>query len=121
MLPKTLANTREIFERPECRAVILSEGLVPDIVRETHLGRLYWDGMTARTRDGNRRSFGVNSPNRMHLELKRLAVDGYWGNLKSVILSWHRYSLLRDAIDGRIRGGAISAALWWPPNHGERR
>jgi hypothetical protein len=118
-MEKILANVRSISPRPECRQVILREGLLPDILRDAR-GRLFWDGLSARRPDGSRRLYGAGTPTRMNLELKLMAVEGLWGDLRSVTLSWYRYSLLRDAIDGRIRGSSVNASLWWPPNWNRR-
>lgn len=119
-MERLLQNVRTIGERPECREVIIREGLLPDVLRDAR-GRLFWDGMSARRPDGSRALFGVGVPNHLHLELKKMAVDNFWGNLKSVTLSWHRYSLLRDQIDGKIRVGVNAAAsMWWPADHANR-
>ena len=115
-MEKILANVRSIGPRPECREQIIREQLVPDILRDSR-GRLYWDGMSARRPDGSRRLYGVGVPNRMHLELKKMAAENFWGDLRAVTLSWHRYSLLRDAIDGKIRGSSVNASMWWPADH----
>lgn len=115
-MERLLQNVRTIGERPECREVIIREGLLPDVLRDAR-GRLFWDGQSARRPDGSRALYGVGVPNGLQLELKKMAVDNFWGNLKSVTLSWHRYSLLRDAIDGKIRGSSVNASMWWPADH----
>jgi hypothetical protein len=113
-MEKILANVRSIGPRPECREQIIREQLVPDILRDAR-GRLFWDGMSARRPDGSRRLYGAGTPNRMHLELKRMTTEGYWGDLRAVTLSWYRYSVLRDSIDAKLpRGSSANASFWWP-------
>jgi hypothetical protein len=85
-----------------------------------HRGKLYWDGLTARLPNGNRKFYGggAGTSTKLNLELRRLALAGKWGDLQNVIISWHRYAMLRDVIDGKtIRGGFEGVSLWWPANH----
>jgi hypothetical protein len=117
MHEKLLRNSQPVNTRPELFQIIVRENLIPDIVR--HREKLYWDGLSARLPNGKRKFYGeVGATTKLKLELRRLALAGHWGDLRGVIVSWHRYTLLRDIVEGRtIRGGFESVSLWWPVNH----
>jgi len=117
---RTLASVGTIKPRPECRQFIIQEKLLPDVIRIGN--KLFWDAMSARDTTGQRRLFGVGTANGLHLELKRLAASGFFGDLQNVILSWHKYSQLRALLDqGKNRGAFVDVALWQPTSRGTRR
>ena len=118
MHEKLLRNSQPVNARRDCFEIIARENLIPDILR--HREKLYWDGLSARWPDGKRKFYGggAGTATKLNLELRRLALAGHWGDLREVIVSWHRYAMLRDIIDGKmIRGGFESVSLWWPANH----
>jgi hypothetical protein len=117
MHEKLLRNSQPVNARQDCFDIIVRENLVPDIRR--HREKLYWDGLSARWPDGKRKFYGPASgtATKLNLELRRLALAGKWGDLQNVIISWHRYAMLRDVIDGKtIRGAFTDVSLWWPAN-----
>jgi hypothetical protein len=117
MHEKLLKNSQPVNARPDCGEIIARENLLPDVIR--HGQKLYWDGLSARLPNGKRKFYGeVGASTKLNLELRRLALAGHWGDLREVIVSWHRYAMLRDIVDGKtIRGGFESVSLWWPANH----
>jgi hypothetical protein len=109
---KYLRDIRAIRERPKLRDMIVRENFLPDILR--HHEKLYWDGASIRL-PGGARMFAHENVTQLHLELKRLAFAGFWGDLRNVILDFRRHSQIRDTIDGKIRGVCFDVGLWTPP------
>jgi hypothetical protein len=118
MRQRLLSDVRDLKERPSCRDFIVQGKFVPDILQ--HGGdkdkKLVWDGMTSRTPDGIRRIFAVP----YSVEMKRLAANGFWGDLSNVSLDIFRYSRIRDELDGKGRGDFIDAQLWQPPKRNSK-
>lgn len=111
---RLLGEAKRIRERPDVQRRIIEEKLVPDIVMDRR-GLRYWDALSARSRiDGMRKLFGMGTASPIQLELKRLAITGYFGDLSGVVINPFRYSEIREAID-RKRGALLDAKVWEPP------
>jgi hypothetical protein len=111
---RLLGEAKRIRERPDVRQRIIEEKLVPDIVMDRR-GLRYWDALSARSRiDGMRKLFGMGTASPIQLELKRLAIAGYFGDLSGVVINIFRYSEIREAID-RKRGALLDAKVWELP------
>jgi hypothetical protein len=119
-LARTLGTERcQLKERPDCRAFIVKERLVPDIVRFDN--QFVWDGRSARDRNGDRAVFTPEMPDGTRQELRRLARIGFFGDLSATVLNYFKYMRLREVFDKKRGGVFVGVSLWEPRYRGKPR